>query len=90
MDQILTIYPYCPMADEQISSLNQIVAMIDEKAAKYKDEITSMPEVRAKAEKKLILDLIDDGMRLADSVNPKPLDLMRDLEKLRGQLSNMR
>ena len=78
------------MADEQISSLNQIVAMIDEKAAKYKDEITSMPEVRAKAEKKLILDLIHDGMRLADSVNPKPLDLMRDLEKLRGQLSNMR
>ena len=63
--------------------------MIDEKAAKYKDEITSMPEVRAKAEKKLILDLIDDGMRLADSVNPKPLDLMSDLEKLRGQLGKV-
>ncbi|MEQ8350280.1 MAG: hypothetical protein RH862_02270 [Leptospiraceae bacterium] len=78
------------MPDEQIASLNQIVAMIDEKAAKYKDEIAGMPEVRAKSEKKLIIDLIDDGMNLADKVNPKPLDLISDLDRLKSQLQNMR
>ena len=77
------------MADEQISSLNQIVAMIDEKATKYKDEVFDMPEVRARAEKKLVLDLIDDGLNLAESVSPKPLDLIGDLKRLQSQLQNM-
>ena len=77
------------MADEQIASLNQIVAMIDEKAAKYKDEVFDMPEIRARAEKKLILDLIDDGLDLAETVSPRPLDLIDDLRRLQSQLQNM-
>lgn len=89
MDQSAVLLFHCSMPDEQISSLNQIVAIIDEKAAKYKDEITDMPAVRARAEKKLILDLIEDGMRLAESVNPKPFDLMSDLTRLKAQLENM-
>ena len=77
------------MADEQIASLNQIVAIIDEKAAKYKDEVFDMPEVRARAEKKLILDLIVDGLNLAETVSPRPLDLIDDLRRLQSQLQNM-
>ena len=77
------------MADEQIASLNQIVAIIDEKAAKYKDEVFDMPEVRARAEKKLILDLIVDGLDLAETLSPRPLDLIDDLRKLQSQLQNM-
>ncbi|MCB1305968.1 MAG: hypothetical protein KDK37_16890 [Leptospiraceae bacterium] len=77
------------MADEQIASLNQIVAIIDEKAAKYKDEVFDMPEVRARAEKKLILDLIVDGLDLAETVSPRPLDLIDDLRRLQSQLQNM-
>ena len=77
------------MADEQIASLNQIVAIIDEKAAKYKDEVFDMPEVRARAEKKLILDLIVDGLNLAETVSPRPLELIDDLRRLQSQLQNM-
>ncbi len=78
------------MADEQIQALNQITAMVDAKAAKYKDEVAKMPDVRARAEKKLILDLIDDGLSVAEQVRPKPLDLIEDLKRLKAQLTNMR
>ena len=78
------------MPDEQVQALNQITAMVDEKAAKYKDEVAKMPEVRARAEKKLILDLIDNGLDLAGRMKPSPADLIRDLGRLKAQLQNMR
>lgn len=78
------------MADQQIEMLNQITAMVDQKAALYKDQVAKMPEVRARAEKKLIIDLIDNGLDVADRMQPKPLDLMTDLKRLKAQLLNMR
>jgi len=77
------------MADQQIEALNKITAIIDEKAAKYKDELSSMPRVRAVAEKKLILDLIDEGLSVAEQVRPRPLDLIQDLGRLKRQLQNL-
>lgn len=48
-----------------------------------------MPNARAIAEKKLILDLIDDGMKLAKTIQPKPVDLIKDLETLNKQFMNL-
>ena len=78
------------MPDEQVQTLNQITAMVDAKAARYKDEVAKMPDVRARAEKKLIIDLIDNGLDLAGRLNPSPGDLIRDLQRLKTQLLNMR
>lgn len=75
------------MSDEQIQTLNQITAMIDEKATKYKDERHHMPRARAVSEKELILKLISDGLDLAGQVRPKPLDLITDLERLKREMS---
>ncbi len=75
--------------DEEIQALNQIIAMVDEKAAKYQDELRSMPKARAVAEKKLILDLIDDALKISENMRPKPLAVMDDLKRLQARLKNM-
>ena len=77
------------MSDEQIQALNRIVAMVDEKAAKYKQERFGMHNARAAPEKKLILDLIQDAENLAASISPPPLDLLNDLRRLAAQLTDM-
>ncbi|WP_426621014.1 hypothetical protein ACO1J6_17650 [Leptospira interrogans serovar Hebdomadis] len=79
------------MGEEQakIHALNKIISIIDEKASIYKNERKSMPSARAITEKKLILDLIDDGMKLAKTIQPKPTDLIQDLEKLNKQFMNL-
>ncbi|MBX7059787.1 MAG: hypothetical protein K1X75_17115 [Leptospirales bacterium] len=77
------------MADEQIAALNQITAMIDEKATLYKNSLRSMPPARAAAEKQLILKLIDDGLSLARSIKPAPFSLIQDLEQLTRELSRL-
>ncbi len=77
------------MSDEVIDALNQITAIVDEKAAKYKNEVRDMPRARALAEKQMIIKLIDDGLNLAGQVQPKPADLISDLGRLRDQLTNM-
>ncbi|MCE9500197.1 MAG: hypothetical protein K8R21_06840 [Leptospira sp.] len=74
---------------EKIQILNKMVAMIDEKAAKYKNERKGMHPGRVYPEKKLVLDLIDDGLKLADSLQPKPADLISDLKRLWKTLSEM-
>ncbi|KXZ26851.1 hypothetical protein AYB33_07490 [Leptospira santarosai] len=79
------------MGEEQtkIQALNKIVSIIDEKASIYRNERKSMPSARAISEKKLILELIDDGMKLAKTIQPKPTDLIRDLETLNKQFMNL-
>lgn len=59
------------MGEEQakIHALNKIVSIIDEKASIYRNERKSMPSARAISEKKLILELIDDGMKLAKTIH---------------------
>ena len=74
---------------EQIDVLNQIIQMVDEKASKYKDNVMKMKEVQRAAEKKLLLDLIDNGLKLAESVKPKPLDLVTDLKRLSEQINRL-
>jgi hypothetical protein len=77
------------MSDEQIQALNQITAIIDEKAAKYKDERHHMPRARAIAEKELLIRLLDDGLNLARSIRPQPADLIGDFERLRREFGRM-
>ncbi|MCB1324938.1 MAG: hypothetical protein H7A21_13195 [Spirochaetales bacterium] len=75
------------MADEEIETLNQITAMIDEKAAKYKNERHHMPRARAVSEKELILKLLEDGIRLAKNLRPPPHDLISDFQRLSKEFS---
>jgi len=71
---------------EIIKALNEIVAIIDSKAALYKSEKFGMPELRANAEKKLINDLIKDAELLAGSMEQKPAELINDLNRLKKSL----
>lgn len=77
------------MSDAEIQALNQITAIIDEKAAKYKDERHHMPRARANAEKEAIIKLLDDGLSLAQNIRPQPADLIRDFQRLRGEFVRM-
>ncbi|MCR9141485.1 MAG: hypothetical protein NXI24_04475 [bacterium] len=77
------------MSDEEIQALNQITAIIDEKAAKYKDERHHMPRARALAEREALLKLIDDGLSLARNLRPPPADLIRDFERLSSEFRRM-
>jgi len=74
---------------DQIEVLNQIIQMIDEKASKYKDGVMKMKEVQRNAEKKLLMDLIQNGLTLAESIKPKPLDLVTDLKRLSEQIGRL-
>ena len=77
------------MSNEQIKALNQIIAIIDDKASRYKNEVYDLNRAQRIVEKKLLNDLIDDGLNIANSINPKPLDIIDDLNKLRRQLSDI-
>ena len=57
---------------EQIQILNQITKMIDDRVTKYKKEMKTMPTSRFYTEKKLILDTIDNAIKLAESIKPPP------------------
>ncbi|MBE7413502.1 MAG: hypothetical protein L6Q54_06870 [Leptospiraceae bacterium] len=74
---------------EKIQILNTMTRIIDEKAAKYKSERKGMNPSRVNSEKKLILDSIDDAVKLAKTIQPIPQDLIADLEKLSKQFFNM-
>jgi len=78
------------LQSEQIQTLNKIMEAIDEKAAQYKEERFGMREAQSEAQKKLLLDLIDTAMQLAKEINPNPLDVMDDLNRLHSQIANMR
>lgn len=87
-------YPFCPdklpfMSAEQIEALNQIIQMIDKQSNKYKNEVMKMPQFKRTAEKKLLLDLIQNGIKLANDIKPKPLDAVTDLKRLGEQIERL-
>ncbi len=71
---------------EKIRVLNEIIAVLDSKAAVYKAERFHMPEARVFTEKKLIIDLIKEAEALAGSMEQKPADLIYDLNRLKKSL----
>ena len=77
------------MSGTEAGSLNQIVQIIDQKAAEYKDHFFTLTPAQKIAQKKLILDLIDDANGLAKRLSPVPVDLLHDLQELSRQLSRL-
>jgi hypothetical protein len=77
------------MSSEQISTLNQIVALVDSKAAEFKNEFMRWPQSKRFANKKLILDLIDDANTLGQAIKPVPTGLLDDLKRLGEQLTRL-
>jgi|FrelakmetLWP11LW_1041352.scaffolds.fasta_scaffold09013_1 hypothetical protein len=72
-------------SSNDIQKLNQIVSIIDKKASQYKNERHHMPRARADSEKKLIIDLINDGLELAKSIGSQAQGLIEDLDRLKKQ-----
>jgi hypothetical protein len=78
---------------EKIKILNEMIKIIDEKAASYKDRMAKMQANQFYAEKKLLLDTIDDAVELAKTIKPAPPnmeDIVRDFKKLWNDLSRLR
>ncbi len=78
------------MASEQVAALNKIVAMIDQKASEFKNEYMRWPESKRFANRKLVLDLIDDANVLGAAIKPTPTDLLEDLKRLGEQLNRLK
>ncbi|MFH0976312.1 MAG: hypothetical protein V1874_11075 [Spirochaetota bacterium] len=72
-------------SSNDIQKLNQIVSIIDNKASQYKSERHHMHRAKADADKKLILDLINDGLELANSIGSQAQGLIEDLDRLKKQ-----
>ena len=77
------------LRETQIKTLNQIIASIDEQAAEYKETRFSMPQAQADSQKKLLLDLIENALGLANEMNPSPLEVIDDLNRLAKQFHDM-
>ncbi len=77
------------MSSEQVAALNKIVAMVDSKAAEFKNEFMRWPTAKRFANKKLILDLIDDANTLGHALKPVPTELLDDLKRLGEQLNRL-
>ena len=80
------------MQTEQINSLNQVMGIIDSKASRYKEEVFHLSPAQRMAEKKILLDLIQNGKDIASSIKPSPpeiSDVLFDLSKLETQLKDM-
>ncbi len=77
------------MSSEQVAALNKIVAMVDSKAAEFKNEFMRWPTSKRFANKKLILDLIDDANTLGHALKPVPTELLDDLKRLGEQINRL-
>ena len=77
------------MSSEQIQALNKIISIIDEKATHLKDSVYDLNPAQRYANKKLILDLIGDALKLASTIKPAPEDAIFDLKKLSDQISQI-
>lgn len=78
---------------EQIQILNQMTKLIDEKVTKYKKEMKTMSTNRFYAEKKILLDTIENAVKLAESIKPPPpgiKDVIIDFKKVSKDISGLR
>ncbi len=77
------------MQSEQLAALNKIMSIIDQKASEYKQEYMRLPQSKRFANRKLILDLIDDATELGTAMKPAPRDALDDLKRLAEQLNRL-
>lgn len=81
------------MPNQNIQILNQMTSIIDEKVAKYKKEMKTMPSARFYSEKKILIDTIEDAIKLAESIKPAPKEvseLASDFKKLIKEISGLK
>ncbi|HMV42392.1 MAG TPA: hypothetical protein PK079_01040 [Leptospiraceae bacterium] len=78
---------------EQIQILNKMTKIIDEKVTKYKKDMKTMSTNRFYSEKKLLLDTIENAIKLAESIKPPPpgvKDVIADFKKVSKDISGLR
>lgn len=73
---------------EQVKALNEILGIIDQKATRFKQEKFDMRRSQFEAEKTMLLKLINDGLKLAENILPKPVDAIDDMKALRKQIES--
>jgi hypothetical protein len=81
------------MQNQNIQILNQMTKIIDEKVAKYKKEMKTMPQARFYSEKKILIDTIEDAIKLAESIKPpqkEVQELAADFKKLIKDISGLK
>lgn len=78
------------MHAEQTKALNQLTTLIDTRANDYKQQYMRMPQANRVAQKKLILDLIDDAIQLALTLRPVPNEIINDFKALAAQLNRLK
>jgi hypothetical protein len=72
--------------DQKVQYLNQIIEIIDTKAAIFKNKKKSLPEAAYLAEKQVLTKTIEDAIKLAEEIKPVPFSLINDLRVLIKQL----
>lgn len=77
------------MSSEQVAALNKIIAMIDKKAGEYKNGYMRLTTAQRFAQKKLILDLVDDATQIGNAMKPVPAEVLGDLKQLTQELSRL-
>lgn len=77
------------MSSEQVAALNKIIAMIDKKAGEYKNDYMRLTTAQRVAQKKLILDLVDDATEIGNALKPVPAEVLGDLKQLTQELSRL-
>lgn len=77
------------MHPEQVAALNKIIAMIDKKATEYKADYMRLTTAQRVAQKKLILDLVEDADQLGSAMKPAPTEVLGDLRRLTQELSRL-
>jgi hypothetical protein len=79
--------------NDTIKILNQMTSIIDQKASTYKKEMKTMPTARFYSEKKILLDTIDDAIKLAESIKPPQKEitqLILDFKKVAKDISGLK
>ena len=79
--------------NDTIKILNQMTSIIDQKVSIYKKEMKSMPTARFYSEKKILLDTIDDAIKLAESIKPPQKEitqLILDFKKVAKDISGLK
>ena len=77
------------MSSEQVAALNKIIAMVDKKASEYKNDYMRLTTAQRFAQKKLILDLVDDATAIGNAMKPVPAEVLGDLQRLTQELSRL-
>ncbi|MCB1192076.1 MAG: hypothetical protein H7A23_06395 [Leptospiraceae bacterium] len=78
--------------NEKINILNQLTKIIDSQATRFRSERKMMPQSRFVAEKKLLLENINNGIELASQIksSTSAKEIEADFRRLHKEISGLK